>query len=120
MVLADADSWQNRRPDFVTHGFQLIACAIDPGRPVGNLLAKDRSRRHCSDKVSPCWPEISSIVEPRPAPPRSAREGRARAGASPDWAIPTCDIEGIIPSANAGEEMHSLVAGKVIRSNIDN
>jgi hypothetical protein len=68
MVFADADSWQNCRPDFVIQGFQIIARAIDPGTPMGNLFAKNDARRDCRDEDAPCWPEISRVVEASAAP----------------------------------------------------
>ena len=45
MVETDSDSRQNTRPDFVAHRFQVIADAIEPAAGVGNLFAKDHSRR---------------------------------------------------------------------------
>lgn len=50
MVLTDAASRQNRRPDFVTQCFHVIADAIKPVAGFGNLFTKQDSRTTFSDE----------------------------------------------------------------------
>jgi hypothetical protein len=59
MVETDTASRQNRRPDLVAHGFQVIACAIEPISSRGNLFAKDDARATCKDEAPEVGPHIS-------------------------------------------------------------
>src|SRR5580692_9990593 len=55
MVLADTESRQNRRADFVCQGLKIIADTIKPV-PRGNLLTKDCSRLAYLDERKPYRP----------------------------------------------------------------
>ena len=122
MRRADARSRENGRPAGVACSFQVSENKVEP-RPSSrafNLLAKDCCRAMLANEPEPLGPQVTFVGET--AALSSAREGLARTGTGPDFAItgPAGKGEGEGPAPDSGEEMTGVSDGNVEGSNIDN
>lgn len=116
MVETDTCSRQNRRPDDVAQGFQVIADAINPIPRSGNLFTKDVSRPVCGQERRPDGPEVATVPRAPPASACRARERLTRTTARPNRSVvgPSRQSEGVAPSADASEEVALGVASEII------
>lgn len=115
MVCTDTESRQNGRPDFVTHGFQVIANAIEPIAGVGHLFAKNNDRETCKYEAPELRPHI---IRNRSASSRR-RESLAGTASGPYLTVirPSGEPKRVGPSADACEEMALVEPSQVIWSN---
>jgi hypothetical protein len=106
---------QNTRPDGVALGFQVCRNKVEPSvlNSRFNLLPKNSLRPMDRDEPFPYRPEVSLVLGS--FPPSCGAEGLAGAGACPDGAVPACELEGVGPPADPGEEVALSVAPEVVR-----
>lgn len=106
---ADARSRQIGSPDGISHSLQVSAYSSEPCTSVSarNLLAKDDWRTALGDETSKSGPQVPLVENTASA--ACAAERLAGAGAGPDGAVcgPAGEIEGVVPSADAGEQVDS-------------
>jgi len=103
----DARSAEICRPCGVARLFQVSEYSVEPREPTDtrNLFSKYDWRAALLDEAEPDWPEVALVVEAVPA--SCDGEGLAGAATGPDGAIvwPSCEAEGMGPSADSCEEM---------------
>jgi hypothetical protein len=63
-------------------------------------------------------PEVALVGMATPL--SRARKRLTGTGAGPDGSGPPGEVKGVVPAADAGEEVDTVVADKVARPNIDN
>jgi hypothetical protein len=116
----DARSRERNTPEGVAHSFQVSVYKVEPRADsrARNLLSKHRCRSALADEMEPGRPEMPLIVKPSSFTCRAER--LARATASPDGAIcrPSGKLQGISPSADAGEEMTLAITAEVSGLNV--
>jgi hypothetical protein len=117
---ADARSRQIRRPDGISDFFQVKRYSIEPFKSVvwRNLLSKDRCRAALRDEAVELWPQVPLVHFALSL--AGARKRLAWAASSPNANIvwPPCELEGIWPAADPGEEMALLVSLKLMAAHL--
>ena len=109
MRSADARSRGNDRPAGVAVVFQVRENKIEPrpAKRTRNLLAKQDCRATDAEQTGNLRPKMAGVVEARPL--ARARKRLTRTGAGPNRSIsgPIGESEGVVPAANAGEQMNA-------------
>jgi len=115
---AAARSTEIGRPHGVVRIFQVIVNKVEPEQSIlaRNLFAKNNVRSALSDEMVPGWPQVPLVSKPAAFACRAERLAWARAG--PALTLETGEFERIGPHADAGEEVTSSIADKVIRFHI--
>jgi hypothetical protein len=118
----DARSAQIGGPDGISQCFQVSAYSGEP-RPsilARNLLSKDDWRQALGDEPSPNRPDVPIVLDPSTLP--GTAEWLAGARASPDRPIlwPSGETQGVLPAADAGEEVASGVPSQVVGQDVFN
>jgi hypothetical protein len=110
----DAVCAENCRPDGVALVFQVCRNKVEPAELNSrlNLLPKNSLRPMDRDEPFPNWPEMTLVLAA--FAPSGCAEGLAGAGACPDWAFPSGEVEGAGPAADACEEVALVVAPEVV------
>lgn len=116
---ADARSREIASPDGISQLLQISANSGEPfaSRPARNLLSKDDWRAAEIDKRVNSGPEVSLVgMAELLSCARKRLTGKAR---GPARAVPSGEVEGVFPSGDPGEEMHSLVAAELVGANVE-
>ena len=118
----DARSAQIGGPAGISHCFQVKANSGEPlpSKFRRNLFSKDCWRFALGDECVKSGPEVSAVGMASLL--SRARKRLTRAASCPDGSlvVPSCESEGIAPSADSGEKMVLVVSSKVVCTNIDN
>jgi hypothetical protein len=106
---ADARRCKIRRPEGVTHFFQVSRNKVEPvvSSRAANLLSKDDWRAALSDEPKPRRPEMTGVREARAF--SGLAEGLAGARARPNKSTPPGKLDGVGPPPDPGEEVALLV-----------
>jgi hypothetical protein len=117
---ADARSAQIGGPAGISQCFQVSSYSGEPFTTISarNLFSKDHWRRALGDEAVKSGPDVALVGMAFSL--SRARKRLTRAGAGPDGAAPAGEVECVVPSADAGEEVDALVSGNVVRGNIGN
>jgi hypothetical protein len=110
---AEARSAQIGGPAGISTSLQISPYSGEPFTPIlaRNLLSKDNWRAALGDECVKSGPEVSLVGMATPL--SCARKRLTWTGAGPDGATPSCKVEGVVPAADAGEEVDTLVSGNV-------
>jgi len=116
----DARSAQIGGPDRISQCFQVSAYSGEPftSKLARNLFSKHNWRTALGDEASKLGPEVPLVGFRFPLPRRAER--LAGTGAGPDGFVggPSGELEGILPSADTGEEVGAGGVEDVAGTNI--
>jgi hypothetical protein len=115
-----AASRQIRRCDGIVELFQVKRYSIEPFKSVvwRNLLAKERCRAALRDEAVELGPQVPLVHFALSLAGARKRLAWAASSPNPNIVWPPCELEGIGPSADPGEEVALLVSLKLMAAHL--